>query len=334
MLLEEFSIGPLAVLPEKANEQHYEVPARLFELTLGPRLKYSCCHWPNNVDRLGQAEDEALRVTCDRAGVSNGIDILELGCGWGSLTLWMAEHYPDSRIVAVSNSVSQREFILDQAASRGVDKHLTVLTCDINDLDLDEHSFDRVVSVEMFEHVRNHRLLFKRIASWLKPGGKMFAHVFCHRELTYKFEDEGDDDWMSRYFFSGGIMPGFDLFSRYSDDLQIEQRWRWSGRDYQATCEAWLSNMDANRELIMPVLEQTYGPSEAVRWLNRWRMFYLACSELFGYNQGSEWFVAHYLFAPTSPAKPRIAKSDQVQYEPLHKPSESASTNSDSLPRS
>lgn len=296
-LMEELSAGPLAELPEKANEQHYEVPAELFRLTLGPQLKYSCCHWPAGVVDLADAENAALQVTCERAQLANGQRILELGCGWGSLTLWMAKRYPDAQITAVSNSVSQREFILERAAERGIDRNLTVLTCDINDLQLDE-SFDRIVSVEMFEHVRNHRLLFERTASWLAAGGKLFAHVFCHRNLAYKFEDEGSDDWMSRYFFSGGIMPSFDLFTRYDQDLQLQQQWQWNGRDYQRTSDAWLANMESNRDAIMQVLRKTYGATDAVRWFNRWRMFYLACSELFGFNGGTEWFVGHYLFEP------------------------------------
>ena len=295
-LIEEFSNGPLALVPEKANEQHYEVPAELFVKTLGQRLKYSGCYWPEGVADLNQAEEAALAKSCEHAELVDGMDVLELGCGWGSLSLWMAEHYPNAKITSVSNSASQREFILRRAQERGVDANLNVITCDINDLQC-QQKFDRVVSIEMFEHVRNHKELFRRIAGWLTDDGRLFAHIFCHRQWTYKFEDQGSSDWMSRYFFSGGIMPGNDLFLQYQDDLTLQQQWTWNGMHYQKTCEAWLRNMGKNRSQIMPLLEETYGEKDAVRWFNRWRMFYLACSELFGFREGQEWWVSHYLFS-------------------------------------
>lgn len=295
-LIEEFSNGPLALVPEKANEQHYEVPAELFVKTLGQRLKYSGCYWPEGVADLNQAEEAALAKSCEHAELVDGMDVLELGCGWGSLSLWMAEYYPNANITSVSNSASQREFILQRAKERGLDKNLNVITCDVNDLQC-QQDFDRVVSVEMFEHVRNHKELFRRIAGWLKTDGKLFAHIFCHREWTYKFQDENSSDWMSRYFFSGGIMPGNRLFAQYQDDLQLQEQWKWDGTHYQKTCEAWLRNMDQNRVQIMPLLQETYGKDLAVVWFNRWRMFYLACSELFGYRGGEEWWVSHYLFS-------------------------------------
>ena len=295
-LIEEFSNGPLALVPEKANEQHYEVPAELFVKTLGQRLKYSGCYWPEGVADLNQAEEAALAKSCEHAELVDGMDVLELGCGWGSLSLWMAEHYPNAKITSVSNSASQREFILRRAQERGVDANLNVITCDINDLQC-QQKFDRVVSIEMFEHVRNHKELFRRIAGWLTDDGRLFAHIFCHRQWTYKFEDQGSSDWMSRYFFSGGIMPGNDLFLQYQDDLTLQQQWTWNGMHYQKTCEAWLRNMGKNRSQIMPLLEETYGEKDAVRWFNRWRMFYLACSELFGIREGQEWWVSHYLFS-------------------------------------
>jgi len=295
-LIEEFSNGPLALVPEKANEQHYEVPAELFVKTLGQRLKYSGCYWPEGVADLNQAEEAALAKSCEHAELVDGMDVLELGCGWGSLSLWMAEHYPNAKITSVSNSASQREFILRRAQERGVDANLNVITCDINDLQC-QQKFDRVVSIEMFEHVRNHKELFRRIAGWLTDDGRLFAHIFCHRQWTYKFEDQGSSDWMSRYFFSGGIMPGNDLFLQYQDDLTFQRQWTWDGTHYQKTCEAWLRNMGKNRSQIMPLLEETYGEKDAVRWFNRWRMFYLACSELFGFREGQEWWVSHYLFS-------------------------------------
>lgn len=293
--VEQFSAGAIAVLPEKANEQHYEVPQELFQLTLGPRLKYSSCFFPEPSTSLQDAEITALTQTCERAEIADGMSVLELGCGWGSLSLWMAQQYPNSKLTVVSNSSSQRRFIEAKAKQYGVAKNLKVITCDINDYDA-ESKFDRVVSVEMFEHVRNHNMLMRRISGWLKPQGKLFVHVFCHKELTYPFQDDQKDDWMSRYFFSGGIMPGKELLLRFQNDLEALEQWTWSGTHYQRTCEAWLENMRANREQIMPILDSTYGHSEATRWFNRWKMFYLACSELFGFNGGNEWMVGHYLF--------------------------------------
>lgn len=294
-LVAEFDQGPIALVPELANEQHYEVPADLFRLTLGPHRKYSSCFWPDEVKGLEESEKVALTETCARAELKDGMNILELGCGWGSLSLWMAEHYPNANITVVSNSNSQREHIESTAQSRGIENSLKVVTCDINDFNTDQ-KFDRVVSVEMFEHVRDHRMLMNRISNWLKPKGKLLVHIFCHRELTYKFQDEGESDWMSRYFFSGGIMPGEDLLPRYNEDLELAKKWIWNGKHYQKTCEAWHSNMINNRAQIIPILKATYGKKEGVRWFHRWRMFYLSCSELFGYNDGNEWYVAHYLF--------------------------------------
>lgn len=300
-LVEEFDQGPIALVPELANEQHYEVPADLFRLTLGPHRKYSSCFWPAGVNTLEESEKAALKETCARAELEDGMNILELGCGWGSLSLWMAERYPNAKITVVSNSNSQREHIQRTAVNLGIERNLKVVTCDINDFETVQ-SFDRIVSVEMFEHVRNHRKLMNRISNWLKPDGKLFVHIFCHRDLTYKFQDEGESDWMSRYFFSGGIMPGEDLLTRYDEDLELANKWIWNGKHYQKTCEAWHTNMIRNREKIMPILETTYGKKEGVHWFNRWRMFYLSCSELFGYKDGNEWYVAHYLFKNKSSA--------------------------------
>ena len=293
-LVEELSDGPVAEVPEKANEQHYEVPAELFRLTLGPRLKYSCCYWPEGCKTLAEAEEQALQVTCERAEIRDGMEILELGCGWGSLSLWMAENYPSSRLTVISNSASQKAFIQQRASELGL-SNLNVITSDINDFAIDRQ-FDRVVSVEMFEHVRNHRELLRRISGWLRPGGKLFVHIFSHRKFTYRFQDKNKSDWMSRYFFSGGIMPGDQLLPTYQDHLKLEKHWCWNGKHYQQTSEAWLANMKLHRSEIMPVLESTYGKSESVRWYHRWRMFYLACSELFGFSDGNEWWVTHYRF--------------------------------------
>ena len=284
----------VAPLPDKANEQHYEVPAEFYRQVLGPHAKYSCAYWDDGVRHLAGAEQRALEITCERARLHDGLDILELGCGWGSLTLFMAERYPHADITAVSNSNSQRAHILAEASRRGL-KNVTVLTADMNDFDIDRQ-FDRVVSVEMFEHMRNYRRLFARINGWLVPGGLFFMHIFCHRNSPYEFVDRGPSDWMSRHFFSGGIMPSDDLPARFQEDFNLLQQWRWNGQHYEKTLNAWLSRMDQRREFVMPVLEETYGKDEASIWWVRWRLFFMACAELFGYEDGNEWWVSHYLF--------------------------------------
>ncbi|MDH3377019.1 MAG: cyclopropane-fatty-acyl-phospholipid synthase family protein [Gammaproteobacteria bacterium] len=292
--IDDMDSAPIALVPEKANEQHYEVPAEFFAHVLGAHRKYSSCVWADDVTDLSQAEALALEVTCQRAAIIDGQSILELGCGWGSLTLWMAQHYPSSRITAVSNSESQREFIRSQAQQRGFN-NLDVITCDMNCFQTDQR-FDRVVSVEMFEHMRNWRLLFDRIHDWLVPGGRFFMHVFCHRAVPYAFLDNGPQDWMSRYFFSGGMMPSDDLPLWFQRQLSLKRRWRWDGTHYQRTANAWLANMDKHREKIWPILESTYGREQAGVWWMRWRLFFMACAELFGYDNGQQWWVSHYLF--------------------------------------
>ena len=284
----------VAPVPHLANEQHYEIPAAFYAEALGKHRKYSSCFWPEGVEDLDSAEAEALRVTCERAELADGMDVLELGCGWGSLTLWMAEHFPNSTITGVSNSASQREYILREAQNRGL-SNVGVLTRDMNDFDI-EQRFDRVVSVEMFEHMRNYRQLFSRVHGWLRDEGRFFMHIFCHRSTPYEFVDRGPADWMSRHFFSGGIMPSDDLPLRFQDHLQIDRHWRWDGTHYEKTANAWLANMDARRDAVMPVLARTYGESEARRWWMRWRIFFMACAELFGHEDGQEWWVGHYLF--------------------------------------
>jgi cyclopropane-fatty-acyl-phospholipid synthase len=286
---------PIAAVPERANEQHYEVPSAFFQHVLGSRLKYSCCHWGPHTADLDEAEVASLSLVCERARLQDGQRILELGCGWGSLSLWMAERFPGSQITAVSNSAPQRRFVEQQIADRGL-CNLQVLTADINTFE-PEGTFDRVVSVEMFEHVRNHEALLQRIAGWLNPGGKLFVHHFAHRDVPYAFETTSDDDWMGRYFFSGGVMPCDDLLLHYQSDLKLEQHWRVSGRHYARTCNAWLARMDAQRETIDPILAQTYGDDQARLWRQRWRMFFMACAELFAYRDGNEWWVTHVLLA-------------------------------------
>jgi cyclopropane-fatty-acyl-phospholipid synthase len=286
--------SPVALVPDRANEQHYEVPAAFFERVLGPRRKYSCCCYPEGVASLGEAEERALALTCERAGIQDGMKVLELGCGWGSLTLWMAQHYPDSNITAVSNSHSQREFIEHVCTERGTE-NVHVITSDMNEFTPPDTGFDRVVSVEMFEHMRNWPELLRRIASWLLPDGRLFVHVFCHRTSVYEYETKDETDWMAREFFTGGVMPSDDLILHCQDDLVLEERWRIDGLHYHKTCEAWLSNLDRQRAEVLPLFSASYGAQEAERWLQRWRVFFMACSELFAHNRGREWWVGHYL---------------------------------------
>lgn len=292
----QMATAPLALLPEKANEQHYEVPAAFFAGVLGPHRKYSSCWWPEGTATLADAEAAALTATCERAGLADGQSVLELGCGWGSLSLWMAERYPASRITAVSNSTSQREFIEAEAARRGL-VNLRIVTCDINDFTVDAGAwFDRVVSVEMFEHLRNWNEAFRRVATWLAPGGRFFMHVFAHRRTPYPFVERDETDWMSRHFFSGGMMPSDDLALRFQDDLKLVDRWRWNGGHYARTSEAWLANMDASRADLMPLFESTYGREQAAVWWMRWRLFFMSVAELFAFEGGNCWWVSHYLF--------------------------------------
>ena len=285
--------SPIAVVPHKANEQHYEVPPAFFQQVLGRHLKYSGCYWPQGTHTLDQAEAAMLAMTVQRAQLSDGQRILELGCGWGSLSLWMAEHLPNSRITAVSNSRPQRKFIESKITERNL-KNLQIITADMNDFSTDG-SYDRVVSVEMFEHMRNWPLLLERISTWLKPAGKLFIHIFTHRHYAYTFEAIGDDNWMGRHFFSGGMMPSDDLLLHLQEQLAVERHWRLNGRHYSRTAEAWLASMDNNREKILPVMQDVYGFEDADRWFQRWRIFFMACAELWGFNSGREWLVSHYL---------------------------------------
>jgi cyclopropane-fatty-acyl-phospholipid synthase len=288
----------IAEVPELANAQHYEVPAKFFDICLGSQRKYSSCFWMPDTEDLDDAEILALKQTCDHADLYDGQHILELGCGWGSLSLWMAAHYPKAQITGVSNSNSQREYIMQMAQSLGI-TNLSIITADMNVFEAPS-TYDRIVSVEMFEHMRNWQVLYGKVASWLKPNGKFFKHIFVHRNTPYLFEVQGDDDqddnWMSQYFFSGGMMPSDDLPLHFQDELKLSQRWRWDGTHYEKTANAWLENMDKNAAQITPILAASYGEQNVEMWRNRWRIFYMACAELFGYNNGQEWWVSHYLF--------------------------------------
>ena len=297
--LAELRNSQIAVETQAANEQHYEVPAAFFKLVLGEHLKYSGCYWDNDTPDLNAAEAAMLRLTCERAELKDGQEILELGCGWGSLTLWMAQNYPAANIVAVSNSASQRDYILGQCNSRGI-TNVTVHTADVNEFD-PQRTFDRVVSVEMFEHMRNYSILMRNISEWLRPDGKLFVHIFCHRELMYPFTTDGEYDWMGKYFFTGGLMPAEATLLHFQDDLHIDQQWRASGTHYEKTSNAWLANLDARRTDVLKVLADAYGEANAERWLQRWRMFFMAVAELFGYRDGSEWYISHYLFKKAQP---------------------------------
>ena len=286
--------SPVALVPDLANEQHYEVPAEFFVAVLGEHRKYSCCYWDDGATSLTEAEEAALEITVRRTLVEDGHSVLDLGCGWGSLSLWIAEHFPKCHVTSVSNSRSQRQHIVAEAARRGLD-NVNVIVADMNEFATSEQ-FDRVVSVEMFEHMRNYPELFRRIDSWLRPEGLFFLHIFTHRTTPYEYIDKGPGDWMSRQFFSGGIMPSADLPLRFPEHLVVDRRWNWNGSHYAKTCRAWLDQMDARRNLVMPILSATYGEADASRWWMRWRMFFMACEELFRFGDGDEWFVSHYRF--------------------------------------
>ena len=293
---EELKKLPVAIETKAANEQHYEVPAAFYQLCLGPRLKYSSCFYTQGEESIKVAEETMLALTCTRAELKDGQKILELGCGWGSLTLWMAEKYPQAQITSVSNSASQREYILGQCKQRGFN-NVTVITCDMNHFSISPDSFDRVVSVEMFEHMKNWQELFRRISTWLKPDGKLFFHVFTHRDCAYHFESKDGTDWMSRHFFTGGIMPSNNLASFFQDDLKLETQWEVNGRHYGQTSEHWLQNTDRHRAEVLEIFATTYGPSEARKWLAYWRIFFMSCAELWNFDGGNEWMVCHYRFA-------------------------------------
>jgi cyclopropane-fatty-acyl-phospholipid synthase len=286
---------PIAVHTEEANQQHYEVPAEFFAEVLGVRRKYSCCYYENSNETLNEAEMAALQRTVEHADLADGQDILELGCGWGSLSLYMAEKFPGSRIVSVSNSASQRAYIEAKAWEKSL-RNLEVRTVNMTDFD-PKAQFDRIVSVEMFEHMSNWHELLKRTRSWLRPDGRLFMHVFTHRDRSYRFDHRDKTDWIAQHFFTGGIMPAHDLVHRFSDVYKVEREWRWSGQHYKRTAEQWLENFDAHDSTVRRVLAECYGADAAI-WHRRWRLFFLATAGLFGHNNGETWGVSHYRLAP------------------------------------
>ena len=284
---------PIAIETKSANDQHYEVPAEFFKLCLGEHLKYSCCYWINANDNLNTAEENMLKLTCERADLIDGLSILELGCGWGAISLWMAKNYPNSKITSVSNSASQKEYIYKECETRGI-TNLEVITADMNVFQT-EKKFDRVVSVEMFEHMKNYDILLNRISNWLKDSGKLFVHIFTHKTFSYHFETEGKNNWMGKYFFTGGIMPSHNLLDHFNNDLKIVKNWIVDGTHYHRTAESWLNNMDQNKDKISDIFKLTYGRNHT-KWRVYWRIFFMACSELWNTSNGNEWQVSHYLF--------------------------------------
>ena len=292
--IEQMKESPIALVPEKANEQHYEVPPAFFENVLGKHLKYSSGYWPDGVNSLDESEESMLELSFERAQLADGDSILELGCGWGSLTCYMASKLPNSKITAVSNSKDQKKHILNRCKNQGLD-NIEVVTADMNDFET-ENKYDRVVSIEMFEHMRNYKKLLSKVSSWLNDDGKLFIHIFTHQSVVYPFENQGEADWMAREFFSGGMMPSHDLLLHFQDDLIVDDVWSILGTHYEKTSLAWVNKMDANKDSIMKIFLKTYG-DDAKLWFQRWRIFFMSCEKLFGYNNGSEWGVSHYRFS-------------------------------------
>lgn len=291
--IEQMKTGPIALNTREANEQHYELPTTFFKYVLGRNLKYSSGFWRYSESSLDESEEAMLAMTVERAQIQDGQKILELGCGWGSLTLWMARKFPNTQITAVSNSKTQRVHIEFTAKKLGL-QNVRVITCDMNELQLEE-KFDRAVSVEMFEHMRNYKALLEKIAGFLNPGGKLFVHVFAHKGLSYPYEAADPSDWIAKYFFTGGLMPSADIFDYFQDHFRVLEKWVVPGTHYRRTCRAWLELMDLGRINIKIIFRETYGVANVRKWWMYWRIFFMSCEELFGYKKGTEWLVSHTL---------------------------------------
>lgn len=302
LYLEEFAESlkklPIAIATDKANEQHYEVPDTFYEVVLGEYLKYSCCYW-EKASNLDEASRDMLDLYLERAQISSGQTILDLGCGWGSFSLYAAQKFKDCHFTALSNSSTQKSFIEERCRKLGI-TNLEVITENIATAVLPQNKFDRIVSIEMLEHMKNYQALFEKISGSLKDDGLFFAHIFSHNEGAYHFEVKSSTDWMTKYFFEGGMMPADRLFYHFQDHLEISDHWKLNGYHYQKTARAWLEKTDQNKEQIIKIFEKTYGEKEALKWFRYWRMFFIAVEELWKFNKGEEWIVSHYLFKKKS----------------------------------